>query len=64
MVKSKKERVLLLILIILSAITIGIVRADTKNIVLDNIAVKDKSGTIVVDPAIDGNSITSNVILS
>ena len=64
MVKSKKERVLLLILIILSAITIGIVRADTKNIVLDNIAVKDKSGTIVVDPAIDGNSITSNVIFN
>ena len=64
MVKSKKERVLLLILIILSAITIGIVRADTKNIVLDNIAVKDKSGTIVVDPSINGNSVTSNVIFN
>ena len=61
MVKSKKERILLLILIILSIITIGIVRADTKNIVLDNITVKDKSGTIEVNPVISGNSVTSNI---
>lgn len=64
MVKSYKERVLLIILIILSAITIGIVRADTKNIVLDNVAVKEKSGTAIVDPKIDGNKITSNVIFN
>ena len=64
MVKSKKERVLLIILVILSAITIGIVRADTKNIVLDNIAVKDKSGTATVSPAIEGNKVTSNVVFN
>lgn len=64
MVKSKRERVLLIILIILSAITIGIVRADTRNIVLDNIAVKDKSGTITVDPKIEGNKVTSNLVFN
>ena len=64
MIKSKKERVLLLILIILSVITIGMVRADTKNIVLDNISVKDKSGTVVVDPSIDGNNVTVNLVFN
>ena len=59
--KSRKI-IVLLITIIFSMINMGVVKADTKNIEVDSISVKEKSGTItVVDPVLSSNEITSNI---
>ena len=60
--KKGKKIIVLLIAMIISIINIGVVKADTKNIEVTNVTVKDKSGTITVaDPVITYDEITSNV---
>jgi len=60
--KKGKKIIVLLIAMILSIINIRVVKADTKNIEVTNIEVKEKSGTIsVVDPVLESNEITSNI---
>ena len=60
--KKGKKIIVLLITMIFSIINIGVVKADTKNIEVTNITVKDKSGTItVIDPVLSSNEITSNI---
>ncbi len=52
----------LLILLLSVILNISIVNADTKNITVEDISIKDKSGTIsVVDPVLESNEITSNI---
>ena len=60
--KKVKKTIVLLIIMILSIIHIGVVKADTKKIVADSIKIKEKSETITVaTPGVTNNEITSNV---
>ncbi|MBR2712853.1 MAG: InlB B-repeat-containing protein [Bacilli bacterium] len=56
------KKILKTLIIVFSLLYIVNVKADTKNIFVDSISVKDKSGTIsVVDPVLESNEVTSNI---
>ena len=59
---KKNMGIILLITILSLFLNIKVVKADTNNIVVDSISVKEKSGTItVLDPVLSSNEITSNI---
>ncbi len=56
------KKILRTLMIVFSLLYIVNVKADTKNIFVDSISVKDKSETIsVVDPVLESNEVTSNI---
>jgi len=56
------KKILKSFILIVGLLFIINVKADTKNISVTDISVKDKSGTIsVVDPVLESNEVTSNI---